>query len=188
MRRTGALAAATAVDVTQNIDVYAAVDPRPYHANMGIRQRSSNGRAVRPADTVAQDWRAWDLRCQHLTYREIGEELGIDPSTAFDAVQRAAQMIRTEGAVEMKQAMLDETDRMSRHLWGIVERQQSGAGPGLHAISQLLRVQERKARLMGLDAPTKRAVDVITHDAFMEALGDLEADVAHMEGELERGV
>jgi hypothetical protein len=36
---------------------------------------------------------------------------------------------------------------------------------------------------MGLDAPTWRAVDVITHDAWMAALGDLEADVARMEAE-----
>jgi hypothetical protein len=79
---------------------------------MGIKQRASNGRAVRAADTVAQDWRAWELRRQHLTYREIGAELGIDPSTAYDAVQRAAQMIPTEGATEMKQAMLEDMDRM----------------------------------------------------------------------------
>jgi hypothetical protein len=31
----------------------------------------------------------------------------------------------------MKQAMLEEMDRMSRHLWGVVERQQSADGPGL---------------------------------------------------------
>jgi hypothetical protein len=61
-------------------------------------------------------------------------------------------------------------------------------GPGLQAIAQLRRVQERKARLMGLDAPTRRAVDVITHDAFMAMIGDLEADVARMEGELEGGI
>lgn len=154
---------------------------------MGIRQRSSNGRAVRAADTVAQDWRAWELRCQHLTYREIGAELGIDPSTAYDAVQRAAQMAPTEGAPEVKQAMLDEMDRMSRHLWSVVKRQPTDDARGLQAIAQLLRVQERKARLMDLDAPTQRAIDVITHDVFMEALGDLEADVARMEGELNSG-
>jgi hypothetical protein len=166
--------------------VFALSHPTPYHPNMGIRQRSSNGRAVRSADTVAQDWRAWDLRCQHLTYREIGAELGIDPSTAYDEVQRAAQMIPTEGAAEMKQAMLDEMDRMSRHLWSVVGRQQSNDGPGLQAIAQLLRVQERKARLMGLDAPKRRAVDVITHDMFMEAIADLEAEVARMEADPER--
>jgi hypothetical protein len=125
------------------------------------------------------------LRCQHTTYREIGAELGVDPSTAYDALQRAAQMIPTEGAAEMKQAMLDEWGRMSLHLWSIVERRQSDDGPGLKAIAQLLRVQEPKARLMGLDAPTRRAVDVITHDVFMDALADLEADVARREAELE---
>jgi len=102
---------------------------------MSIKRRSSNGRAVRAADTIAQDWRAWELRRQHLTYREIGEQLDIDPSTAYDAVQRAAQMIPTEGAEEQKQAMLDEMDRMSRHLWGVVERGQSDDGRGLQAIA-----------------------------------------------------
>jgi len=93
-------------------------------------------------------------------------------------------MISAEGAVEMKQAMLDDMDRMSRHLWGIVERKESDHGPGLQAIAQLLRVQERKARLMGLDAPARRAVDVITHDVFMEAIAELEADVARKESAL----
>ena len=103
------------------------------------------------------------------------------PSTAYDAVQRAAQMIPAEGAAEIKQAMLEEMDLMSRHLWGVVERQQSDDGSGLQAIAQLLRVQERRARLMGLDAPTQRAVDVITHDAFIQAIGRLEAEVADLE-------
>ena len=52
---------------------------------------------------------------------------------------------------------------------------------GLHAIAQLLRVQERKARLMGLDAPTQWAVDLITHDVFMGPIGKLEAEVAELE-------
>jgi hypothetical protein len=64
---------------------------------MSIKQRCSNGCAVRAADTVVQDWQAWELRCKHLTYREIGGELGIDPSTAYDVVQRAAQMVPDRG-------------------------------------------------------------------------------------------
>ncbi len=47
---------------------------------------------------------------------------------------------------------------------------------------------ERKARLVGFGAPTRRAVDVTAHDAFMEALADLEADVAREEPGLERGI
>ena len=75
---------------------------------------------------------------------------------------------------------------MSRHLWGVVERQQSDNGSGLQAIAQLLRVQERKVRLMGLDAPTRRAVDIITHDVIMQAIAELEADIARKEAELAR--
>jgi hypothetical protein len=37
---------------------------------------------------------------------------------------------------------------------------------------------------MVLDAPTQRAVDVITHDVFMQTTGDVEAEVARMEAEL----
>jgi hypothetical protein len=36
---------------------------------------------------------------------------------------------------------------------------------------------------MGLDEPTRRAVDVITHDMFMEAIAELEADIARREAE-----
>ena len=77
--------------------------------------------------------------------------------------------------------MPEKLGRISRHLCGIVEDQQSDDGRELQTIAQLLRVQERKARLIGLDAPTHRAVDVITHDAFMEAIGNLEREVAELE-------
>ena len=50
-------------------------------------------------------------------------------------------------------------------------------GPAIQAIAQPSRVQVPKARLMGLHAPTQRAVDVSTHGMFMEAVGGLEAVV-----------
>jgi hypothetical protein len=37
---------------------------------------------------------------------------------------------------------------------------------------------------MGLDTPTRRAVDVITHDALMEAVAGLEASIARKKAEL----
>jgi hypothetical protein len=50
-------------------------------------------------------------------------------------------------------------------------------------MAQLLRVQERKARLMSLDAPTRLAADVITHDLSMEAVTNLEDCVARKQAE-----
>ena len=72
------------------------------------------------------------------TPRKAGSAMYFGGADTHDAVQRAAKMIPTEGAAEAKQSMLDEMDRMSRHLWGVVERQQSGDGHGLRAIAQLL--------------------------------------------------
>jgi hypothetical protein len=57
-------------------------------------------------------------------------------------------------------------------------------GPAVQAIAQLPRDQERKARLMTLDAPTRRAADAIAHDLFMEAIAEMEAYVARKETEL----
>jgi hypothetical protein len=39
-------------------------------------------------------------------------------------------------------------------------------------------------RLLGLDAPTRQAVDVITHDVVVEAIADLKAHIARTEAEL----
>jgi hypothetical protein len=156
---------------------------------------------VRSAETIEQDARAWELRVEHLTYQQIGGELGITNEGVRQAVERHARTIPAEAVADVKQIVLEELDVMSRHLLEGIDRDhlritQSGRvvmhegepvldhGPAIRAIAQLLRVQERKARLVGLDAPTRRAVDVITHDMFIEAIADPEADEARVEAEL----
>ena len=153
---------------------------------------------MRSAETIERDARAWELRVEHLTSQQIGDELGITKEGARQAVERHAKSIPVEAVADVKQIVLEELDVMSRHLLEVIERDHfritpSGRvvmhdgepviddGPAIQAIGQLLRVQERKARLMGLDAPTQRAVDVITHDAFIQAIGRLEAEVADLE-------
>jgi hypothetical protein len=64
--------------------------PRLYHPKMTIRQRASNGRAVRAPETVEQDKRAWELRTLSLTYAQIATELGIGESTACESATRGA--------------------------------------------------------------------------------------------------
>ena len=52
-------------------------------------------------------------------------------------------------------------------------------------VAELLRVKEPKMGPLGLGAPTRQAVDVITRDVVMEAIADLKADIARTEAELE---
>ena len=52
-------------------------------------------------------------------------------------------------------------------------------------VAEPLRVEEPKTRLLGLDAPMRQAVDGITHDVGVEAVGAVKADIARTEAELE---
>jgi hypothetical protein len=53
-------------------------------------------------------------------------------------------------------------------------------GPILQAIDRALKIQERRAKLLGLDAPTK--VEVLTMDAIDAEIQKLQAELATTEG------
>jgi hypothetical protein len=46
---------------------------------------------------------------------------------------------------------------------------------------QCLSVMERRAKLLGLDAPVRKTIDVVTHDAFSKAMEELEGEIAALE-------
>ncbi len=125
-----------------------------------------------------------------LTYAQIGEKLGISTSTAFERVQRGMQAVPTEGVIEARRMELAKLDRIERHLLSVMGREhfrvdhgrvimelqpdpETGEisrrpmiddGPGVQAAMGLLRVQERRARLLGLDAPAQIRVETVTED------------------------
>lgn len=158
---------------------------------------------VRSAATVERDARAWELRVEHLTYQEIGEKLGITKEGARQAVERNANTIPAEAVADVKQMVLEELDVMARHVHEVIERDHyrvtpSGRlvmhddepvlddGPAIQAINASIRIVQERAKILGLYAPPKRAVDVITREALNEAIAQLERGIARMEGELDR--
>jgi len=120
---------------------------------------------------------------------------------ARQAVERHAKTIPVEAVADLKQMVLEELDLMARHLHEVIERDHvcvtpSGSvvmcdgepvldhGPAVQAINANLRIIQERAKIPGLYAPAKRRVDVITHDALMDAVADSEADIARKEAEL----
>jgi hypothetical protein len=71
---------------------------------------------VRSAETIERDARAWELRVEHPTYQQIGDELVITKEGARQAVERHAKTIPVEAVADVKQIVLEELDVMSRHL------------------------------------------------------------------------
>ncbi len=158
---------------------------------------------MRSAFTVEQDKRAWELRIASLTYAQIGTELGIAESTAFESAMRGAALIPTEDMVELKKAELAKPDRIERHLLGVMTRDHvrvdhghvvmdegspvNDDRPGIQAAFGLLRVQERRARLCGLDEPAKFRVGVITADMVDAEIRRLKEKLTSPAGEIGAG-
>ncbi|MCU1494852.1 MAG: hypothetical protein JWO62_2616 [Acidimicrobiaceae bacterium] len=129
-----------------------------------------------------------------MSYRQIAAELGCSVSVAYDAVQRGMAMVPLEGAAEAKRQELAKLDRIERHLLGVMEREHITVshgkvididgipvlddGPGVQAAVSLLRVMERRAKLLGLDAPSRSEVKVITEDEVDAEIKRLEAELA----------
>lgn len=103
-------------------------------------------------DTAERDAAAARLRSQGLTYQEIAERLGFaDPSGARRAVERGLDAIRAEGAEALRELELHRLDLLHQRAWSELTRDDEDSQP-LQAIDRLLRIQERRARLLGLDA------------------------------------
>jgi hypothetical protein len=97
---------------------------------------------------------AVDFRLQGMTYREIALELGVTPTRARQLVAEALAAIEkdtAESAEELRRLELDRLDQLQCGLW------EEAAGGNLKAVGAALKIMERRARLVGLDAPARTA-------------------------------
>ena len=116
--------------------------------NVGAAAKSS----VRRIRTTEKTLRALELRKQGLNYTQIGEELGCNRSTAcryvLSELENLADKCREE-AVHVRDLELQRLDALYLKAWEAVEE------GDLPSIDRCLRVQERRAKLLGLDAAEK---------------------------------
>lgn len=95
---------------------------------------------------------ALNLRKSGATYDQIGKTLGITTQGAYKAIIRSLQRLNeknSEGSDELRRLEVERLDRMLAAIWGQVLNGNQGA------IDRALRIGERRAKLLGLDAPTK---------------------------------
>lgn len=111
---------------------------------------------------------ALELRKQGYSYREIGTRIGVSGPSVHRIVTTALQEIGLKcasSAEENRQLELEKLDRLERQL----NEQIAGTADALlpprmvdihKAMELLLKVASRRARLLGLDAPTRILVPV----------------------------
>jgi hypothetical protein len=96
---------------------------------------------------------AFDLRKAGASYRAIGRALGVSEAQAHRDVHLTLDELASrerESALQVREIELERLDEMLRALWPAVRRGDTSS------ISTALRVAERRARLLGLDAPVKQ--------------------------------
>ena len=86
------------------------------------------------------------------TFQRIGDELGITRQSAHNLVITALKDLNEkvmESAAELQRLELERLDTMNNAIWGAVLKGDVGA------IDRAIRIQARRAALLGLDAPKK---------------------------------
>lgn len=107
------------------------------------------------------------LRMQNMTFQQIADALNVSVSQTHRYVQNALKQLAkqiSEDTEELRALHLQRIDRMAASLW---PEAQSG---NTQAITTMLKLMEREANLIGLDAPPKKAEQSTEHDEIVERL------------------
>lgn len=117
------------------------------------------GTQQRRVDANDRQIRALELRKSGVSYEDIARELGYrGRDGAHRAVSAALKRTLQEPADELRRL---ESERLDAMLFAIAPLVRRG---NLEAIDRALKIMERRAKLLGLDAPI-RAISVMTDDS-----------------------
>lgn len=143
--------------------------------------RGGNGRWVRTAEGRERDRLALEMRSRGRTWREIAETLGYpDEGNAHRGVQNALKEGHIESVEEMRQQMAARLDELNREAMEVLEAKHIKLhegkpvyigpegeevevlddAPVLRAAETILKIEQRRAALFGLDAPSKTEIAV----------------------------
>jgi hypothetical protein len=99
-------------------------------------------------------------------WREIAVQVGMSTAGVYKAYNRAMTRVIAPSIEEHRELELDRLDILQRTYW------QPAVNGNLRAADYVLRVIDKRAKLLGLDAPLKVQAEVVTYDG-----SDLDAEV-----------
>ena len=118
-------------------------------------QTAGSDRLIVAAEREGQ---ALELRKAGKTFAEIGADLGITKEGARQAVYRALGDLaesNLEAAAALRALESERLDKLLAAVWP------AATAGDLDAVDRALKIAARRARLCGLDAPTKIQADVL---------------------------
>jgi hypothetical protein len=124
------------------------------------------GRSRVKPETLEKERKVLEYRRGGLTFDLIAERLGYaSASGAHKAYLSACNRIVYEDVVEVRKSEMDRLDIAQAAIWGdLTDTQNIDANTRARLVLALIKIMERRARLLGLDMPTKAQVEVSIYD------------------------
>ena len=127
------------------------------------------------AKTQARRLQALDLRLAGASYRQIAQQLGVDVALAYRDVAKMIAEYASEPAGQVRKAEVARLDKLMLAHW-------SEAIKGDYKATQMvLQIMDRRARLLGLDAPQR--IDITGWIREMAQREGLDPDAAVRDAE-----
>jgi len=127
-------------------------------------------RYERTEEQANLDTEALTLRSRGYKYQQIADQMGCSKPTAYARVQRALAAIPAEAVEEYRRLEGDRLDTLLN-----IAMYEAQTRKSMYAIDRVLSIMERRAKLMGLDAPTR--TEVISYDHITAEIMRLEREL-----------
>jgi hypothetical protein len=118
---------------------------------MAVANKTSSIRARK----LNHQAKALDLRRAGHSYAQISGRLGISKSSAHQLVQAGLEDSRRQISASADELRSEELARLDGMLAKVYPKAARG---DVQAVDRVLKIAERRARLLGLDAPTRTAL------------------------------
>ncbi len=137
--------------------------------------------SVKRLQALERQRQALELRKEGKGFVEIAAKLGYKgPSGAHQAVMRALRRTLQEPCDELRRLELERCDALLAGLWPKAKKGH------VASVDKVLKVMERRAKLLGLDAPTKIDIEAEVRE-FARAMGRDEAEAVKQAIEIING-
>jgi hypothetical protein len=146
---------------------------------MAVRQNTS-ARRIEAAEKRAK---AVEMRLMGMPYRKIASRLGISVGMAHKAVTKAMADLQAQQEEAAEQVRAMELDRLDQIMFQHFTQALKG---DTAATDRVLKIMERRAKLLGLDAPSKIAPTSPDGEAPYQGMTEQELDqrIAELQAKL----
>lgn len=128
-----------------------------------------DGGSHRRLDTALRRREALAMRQRGKSYQEIADALGYSSrSAASTDINKMIKELPQENAHHLRKIEVERMDQLLDAMW---DKAMKGDG---WAVDRCLKIMERRAKLLGLDAPIVTKVEMVTEDVIDKQIRELE--------------